>query len=101
MVVARNSRHIGKYVRQIHHFYQKERTEENHFLLVTTVDRWGLTEEIGDERFEIHPNDLEFVKEKSEERKFAKLLLKDLRAEFSGNPVETRPGMTDPYGLLT
>ncbi|KAE9401906.1 hypothetical protein BT96DRAFT_991739 [Gymnopus androsaceus JB14] len=101
MVVARNLCHIGKYVRQIHHFYQKEQTEENHFLLVKMVDRWGLTEEIGDERFEIHPNDLEFVKETSEEWKFAKLLLKGLREEFSANPVETQPGMTDPYGILT
>ncbi|KAE9387440.1 hypothetical protein BT96DRAFT_1005133 [Gymnopus androsaceus JB14] len=77
MVVAQNSRHIGKY-----------------------VHRWGLTEEIGDERFEIHPNDLEFVKETSEERKFAKLLLKDLRAEFLRNPVETRPADFLLFGYI-
>lgn len=96
MVVARNSRHIGEYVRRIHHFYQKERTEENHFMLVTTIDRSGFTEKIGDARFEIHPNNVEFVKETSEERRFSKTLLRDLRAEFSRNPVETRPGMIDP-----
>lgn len=101
MVVVRNSwSHIGKLVCQIHHFYQETMTEENHFLYVTTVHRYGLQEAIGEERFGVHPRDLEFVKETPEERKFSKVLLKDLRSEFSFSPVAIRPITLDPYGLL-
>ncbi|KAE9390814.1 hypothetical protein BT96DRAFT_1001952 [Gymnopus androsaceus JB14] len=102
MVVAQNLlHHIGKLVRHIHHFYKNERTEKNHLLLLTTVERPGLAEEIGHEHLEMHPDDLEFVKETPAERKISKGLLRDLRMEFSYSPVETRPRMTDLNGILT
>ncbi|KAE9389831.1 hypothetical protein BT96DRAFT_1002877 [Gymnopus androsaceus JB14] len=102
MVVARNLLpHIGKLVRQIHHFYKNKRTEKNHLLLLTMVECPGLAEEIGHECLEMHPNDLEFVKETPAERKFSKGLLRDLRKEYSYSPVETRPRMTDSNGILT
>ncbi|KAJ3816691.1 hypothetical protein F5880DRAFT_1512435 [Lentinula raphanica] len=92
MVVVRNhSQHIGKLVRRIHHFYENEKTEDNHCLLLITVDRSGPREEKGREHLEMHPDDLEFVKETAQERKWSTALLRDIRAEFVYSSVDVRP----------
>ncbi|KAJ3764807.1 hypothetical protein FB446DRAFT_795698 [Lentinula raphanica] len=92
MVIARNHpAHIGKFVRRIHHFYDKEKTEDNHCLVLITVDRSGPKESKGREFLEVHPNDLEFVKESTAERKWSTELLHDIRADFTYSPVDVRP----------
>ncbi|KAJ3832859.1 hypothetical protein F5878DRAFT_634028 [Lentinula raphanica] len=92
MVVARNRpEHIGKLVRRVHHFYEKEKTEDHHCLVMITVDRSGHKESKGHELLDMHPDDLEFVKESAEERKWSTELLREVRAEFSYSPVDIRP----------
>ncbi|KAJ3816143.1 hypothetical protein F5880DRAFT_1619722 [Lentinula raphanica] len=39
----------------------------------------------------MHPDDLEFVKETAQERKWSTALLRDIRAEFVYNAVDVRP----------
>lgn len=93
MVVARNHpEHIGKLVRRVHHFYKKEKTEENHWLMVLTVDRSGPKEQKGFEWLEFHPNDLEYVQESAAERKYSTELFHETRIDFQYNPVEIRVG---------
>ncbi|KAJ3817521.1 hypothetical protein F5880DRAFT_1618200 [Lentinula raphanica] len=92
MVVARNqAEHVGKLVRRVHHFYEKEKTEDHHCLVTITVDRSGHKESKGNELLDMHPDDLEFVKESAEERKWSTELLREVRAEFSYSPVDIRP----------
>ncbi|KAF9062821.1 hypothetical protein BDP27DRAFT_1368531 [Rhodocollybia butyracea] len=91
MVVARNHpEHIGKLVRRIHHFYDMEKTEGKHWLVVQRVDRSGPKERLVDEFFDLHPDDLEYVKETTEERKFSSSMLEFTRLDFSHNPAEIR-----------
>ncbi|KAF5381857.1 hypothetical protein D9757_008344 [Collybiopsis confluens] len=92
MVVARNHpKFIGKLVRRIHHFYDRERKEENHMLILITVNRSGPKETMGTDFLEVHPDDLEYAKETADERKYATGMLRDTRAEFSGSGVQVRP----------
>ncbi|KAF5361343.1 hypothetical protein D9757_012333 [Collybiopsis confluens] len=103
MVVARNhTEHIGKLVRRIHHFYDMEKTEDKHWLVVQTVNRSSLQENSVPEFLDFHPGDLEYVKETPEERKQSTLLLQSIRLEFSHNPVEIRlkPSLTLPLLAL-
>ncbi|KAF9062076.1 hypothetical protein BDP27DRAFT_1428279 [Rhodocollybia butyracea] len=73
MVVTRNHpEHIGKLVRQIHHFYEKEK------------NGW---ERLLPEFLELHPDDLDYVKETSEERRNSKEFLSGLRTEFAGTSI--------------
>ncbi|KAJ3717363.1 hypothetical protein C8R42DRAFT_724266 [Lentinula raphanica] len=91
MVVVRNQpQHIGKLVRRVHHFYEKEKTEDHHCLVVITVDRSGHKESKGHKLLDMHPDDLEFVKESAEERKWSTELLREVRAEFSYSTVDIR-----------
>ncbi|KAF5351480.1 hypothetical protein D9757_012880 [Collybiopsis confluens] len=90
MVVARNHpEHIGKLVRRIHHFYDMEKTEDKHWMVVQRVDRSGPKEQTLFEFLEFHPRDLEYVKETPQERKWSTLLLELIRLEHSHIPVET------------
>ncbi|KAJ3817033.1 hypothetical protein F5880DRAFT_1512122 [Lentinula raphanica] len=91
MVVVRNqTNHIGKLVRRVHHFFEKERTEDNHCLVVITVDRTGSKESRGSEFLDMHPDDLKFVKETAQERKWSTELLCEVRAEFTYSSVDVR-----------
>lgn len=92
MVITRNHpEHIGKLVRRIHHFYVNEKTEENHWLLVSTVARLGINEMKGHEHLEVHPSDLEFVRETFEERRASTELFRHVRMDFTYDTVEVRP----------
>ncbi|KAJ3802938.1 hypothetical protein GGU11DRAFT_752394 [Lentinula aff. detonsa] len=84
MVVAQNyPKHIGKLVRRIHHFYEEEKTEKNHCLMLMTIDCSGPKETKGFEFLEMHPNDLEYVKETADERKWSTELLHEIRMDFT------------------
>lgn len=88
MVITRNHpEHIGKLVRQIHHFYKKEKSEPNHLLVLTTVERLDGWERLLPEFLELHPDDLDYIKETSEERRNLKELLSGLRTEFAGTSI--------------
>jgi hypothetical protein len=68
MVVARNHPlHIGKLVRQVHHFYRNEKRDEDHMFIAITVNRSEAPETKGAELLELHPDDLEYVKESMDE----------------------------------
>ena len=55
MVIARNHpEHIGKLARRIHHLYVNDKTEENHWLKLLTVDRSGPQEKQGNEVLDVH-----------------------------------------------
>lgn len=94
MVVARSHpNHIGKLVRQVHHFYEKEKIEENHLFVLVTVERSGGQETQGSEFLELHGDDLDHVKETPDERKHSKELLELLRMEFAALGVCVRDKM--------
>ncbi|KAF5379282.1 hypothetical protein D9757_005319 [Collybiopsis confluens] len=88
MVVARNHpQHIGKLVRRIHHFYDMEKIEEKHWLMMQRVDRSGPKEDTLPEFLEFHPSDLEYVKETPEERRrsaqgLQRMVRKDLKLKL-------------------
>ncbi|KAF9064251.1 hypothetical protein BDP27DRAFT_1367314 [Rhodocollybia butyracea] len=91
MIVARNHpEHIGKLVRRIHHFYNMEKNDENHWLIVQRVDRSGSKESTVFEFLEFHPNDLEYVNETPEERKWSTSLLDSTRLDFSYSGIDVR-----------
>lgn len=60
MVIARNHEKIGKLVRRYHHFYLKEKTENNHWMMVMEVDRSGWKEQVHN-FLKVHPNNVEYV----------------------------------------
>ncbi|KAJ3792880.1 hypothetical protein GGU11DRAFT_760388 [Lentinula aff. detonsa] len=92
MVVARNyPKHIGKLVRQIHHFYEEEKTEKNHCLMLMTINCSGPKETKGFEFLKMHPDDLEYVKETADERKWSTELLHEIRMDFTYSSVDVRP----------
>ncbi|KAJ3990770.1 hypothetical protein F5050DRAFT_1716631, partial [Lentinula boryana] len=92
MVVARNyPKHIGKLVRRIHHFYEEEKTEGNHCLMLMTIDRSGPKETKGFEFLEMHPDDLEYVKETTDERRWSTELFREIRMDFTYSSVDVRP----------
>lgn len=91
MVVARGRlEHIGKFVRQIHHFYENEKTEKNHMLEVVTMDRSQPRENTALEFLDMHPMELEYVQETAEERRYSKVLLQMTRLERKFEPVIVR-----------
>jgi hypothetical protein len=91
MVIARNHpEHIGKLVRRIHHFYNMEKTEENHWLMLKRVDRSGSKEEMVFEFLDCHPSDLEYVKETAEERRWSTSLLEATRLDFAYSGIDIR-----------
>ena len=62
MVIARNHpEHIGKLARRIHHLYVNDKTEENHWLKLLTVDRSGPQEEQGNEVLDVHPHQKKYL----------------------------------------
>ncbi|KAF9056967.1 hypothetical protein BDP27DRAFT_1433143 [Rhodocollybia butyracea] len=84
MVIAQNHpQHIGKLVRQVHHFYKKDKIEQNHLFVLVTVERSGSLKRQGSEFLELHADDLDYVKESAEERKYLKQLLQTLRMELA------------------
>ncbi|KIK56765.1 hypothetical protein GYMLUDRAFT_61807 [Collybiopsis luxurians FD-317 M1] len=95
MVVARNNpEHIGKLVRRVHHLYVGQKNEDNHWVMLLTVDCSGPQEAKGAEFLELHPNDLEFVRENPDERRYSTELLRDVRKEFTHCPAVLKPSMS-------
>ncbi|KAJ3789213.1 hypothetical protein GGU10DRAFT_372413 [Lentinula aff. detonsa] len=73
MVVARNyPKHIGKLVCQIHHFYEEEKTEGNHCLMLMTTNCTG-------------------PKETTDERRWSTELFCEIRMDFTYSSVDVRP----------
>ncbi|KAJ3792648.1 hypothetical protein GGU11DRAFT_760593 [Lentinula aff. detonsa] len=73
MVVARNyPKHIGKLVCQIHHFYEEEKTEGNHCLMLMTTNCTG-------------------PKETTDERRWSTELFCEIRMDFTYSLVDVRP----------
>ncbi|KAE9384026.1 hypothetical protein BT96DRAFT_1008518 [Gymnopus androsaceus JB14] len=99
MVVARGSpQFIGTFVRQIYHFYENEKTDENHMLVAAKIDRSGSLETHASDFLDVHPLDLEYVQETPEERKHSKTFLEYDRAEMRYTyGVQIRPRNTDFY----
>ena len=93
MVVTKNHpEFIGKLICRIHHFHNQEKTEGNHMFMLITVDHSGPQETRGWEFPEVHPNDLEYVKETSEECNYSAELLWDIQEELSRSGVQIRHG---------
>ncbi|KAE9389042.1 hypothetical protein BT96DRAFT_413986 [Gymnopus androsaceus JB14] len=98
MVVARGCpEYIGMFVRQIHHFYENEKTEENHMLQVVAVNRSESLESTDLNFLDVHPMDLEYVQETAEERKYSKVMLQETRLEAQYNQVSVRPRQKHLY----
>lgn len=89
MVVVRNHEQIGKLVRRYHHFYLGERIENNHWMMVMEVDRFGREEKVNN-YFEVHPHDVEYVYETPAEVRWGKELFCNIRQDYKGSKAEVR-----------
>lgn len=79
LMVVIEGPHIGKYVRQMYHFFQGSRVEENDKFIVMVTDRSGIIERTSNEYLELDRGEVELVQETADERKYMNSVLKDAR----------------------
>ncbi|KAJ3729815.1 hypothetical protein C8R42DRAFT_716077 [Lentinula raphanica] len=75
VVVGGNEEHIGKLVRQLHYFFKGGKSDKNKWFILVVVYFSGGEEFLTEERLELHPNDVEYVRESKEVRKRSRQML--------------------------
>ncbi|KAJ3725302.1 hypothetical protein C8R42DRAFT_640187 [Lentinula raphanica] len=63
VVVGGEEEHIGKFVRRIHHFYKGTKSNETKWFKVVVVEFQSEVEVVTGLELELHPNDVEYVRE--------------------------------------
>ncbi|KAJ3720691.1 hypothetical protein C8R42DRAFT_722382 [Lentinula raphanica] len=64
VVVGGNEEHIGKLVRRLYYFFKGSKSDENKWFILAVVNFSGGNEIVTEERIELHPDNLEYVREK-------------------------------------
>ncbi|KAJ3979244.1 hypothetical protein F5890DRAFT_1558988 [Lentinula detonsa] len=75
VVIGGDEEHIGKFVRQIYHFYQGAKRPENMWFILGVVEFSTGEEVLAPERLELPPDKVEIVLETEEMRKKSRALL--------------------------
>ncbi|KAJ3757304.1 hypothetical protein EV360DRAFT_71239 [Lentinula raphanica] len=66
VVVGGNEEHIGKLVRRLYYFFKGSKSDENKCFILAVVNFSGGNEIVTEERIELHPDNLEYVRESKE-----------------------------------
>jgi hypothetical protein len=90
LMVVIEGAHTGKYVRQIYHFFQGGKVEENNKFIVMVVDRSGNIERLSEELLELDRDEVELVQETADERRYMNNILKDTRDSWRTGQPEIR-----------
>ncbi|KAJ3722682.1 hypothetical protein C8R42DRAFT_721038 [Lentinula raphanica] len=68
VVIGGNEEHIGKLVRRLYYFFKGSKSDDNKWFILAVVTFSGGNEIVTEERIELHPDDLEYVRESKEPR---------------------------------
>ncbi|KAJ3964882.1 hypothetical protein EV361DRAFT_955536 [Lentinula raphanica] len=91
VVVGGNEEHIGKLVRRLYYFFKGSKSDENKWFILAVVNFSGGNELVTEERLELHPDDLEYVRESKEVRRKSTEMLAIQRQLLSHASPEIRP----------
>ncbi|KAJ3735502.1 hypothetical protein DFJ43DRAFT_1151198 [Lentinula guzmanii] len=90
LMVVIEGPHIGKFVRQVYHFFQGVKEDKNAKFIVMVMDRSTQVERPLDEILELDRNEVELVEERAHERRYMNGILKDIRDSWRVCAPEVR-----------
>ncbi|KAJ3714955.1 hypothetical protein C8R42DRAFT_725898 [Lentinula raphanica] len=90
VVVGGKDEDIGKLVRQLHYFFKGSKSDANKWFILAVVHFSAGEEIVTEEKLELHPNDVEYVRESKEIRKKSRQMLAIQRELLAHSNPEIR-----------